>query len=151
MANVSRGGIRRGAWAFHVDDQHPHHELLRRLYRRQRRAFCSAPVTYIEDSTPPRVRVTMGTGVKTRRTSAVFRFTECSASGRDTLRCKVAKSTKWSGGAPALAVQAQAPALAATSSAFGRPTRSATAPKAGQAHFTRRPFPPRVTPPAGLG
>jgi hypothetical protein len=36
---------------------------------------CSSPVSYVEDSTAPRTRITMGPGVKTRRRSAVFRFT----------------------------------------------------------------------------
>jgi hypothetical protein len=37
---------------------------------------CSDPVTYVEDSTAPRTRITMGPGAKTRRRTAVFRFTD---------------------------------------------------------------------------
>jgi hypothetical protein len=39
-------------------------------------SVCSSPVTYVEDSTPPRTRITMGPGVKTRKRKAVFRFTD---------------------------------------------------------------------------
>ncbi len=41
-----------------------------------KQSFCSPPATYIEDSTPPRTRITMGPGTKTRRHKAVFRFTD---------------------------------------------------------------------------
>lgn len=41
-------------------------------------SFCSPPATYIEDSSPPRVRITMAPGVKTRRHKAVFRFADTS-------------------------------------------------------------------------
>jgi hypothetical protein len=37
---------------------------------------CSAPVYYVEDSTPPHTRITMGPAAKTRRHTAVFRFTD---------------------------------------------------------------------------
>jgi hypothetical protein len=37
---------------------------------------CSAPVVYVEDSTPPHTRITMGPGAKTRRSTVVFRFTD---------------------------------------------------------------------------
>ena len=37
---------------------------------------CSDPVTYTEDSTAPRTRITMGPGVKTLKRKAVFRFTD---------------------------------------------------------------------------
>jgi hypothetical protein len=40
------------------------------------RSNCSSPVTYVEDSTSPRIRVTMGPGVKTRKRKAIFRFTD---------------------------------------------------------------------------
>jgi hypothetical protein len=41
-----------------------------------KQSFCSTPATYIEDSSPPRVRITMGPGAKTRRHKAVFRFAD---------------------------------------------------------------------------
>ena len=40
------------------------------------RSSCSAPVTYVEDSTPPHTRITMAPGVKTRSRSPVLRFTD---------------------------------------------------------------------------
>lgn len=43
-----------------------------------KQSFCSPPATYIEDSMPPRVRITMGPGTKTRRHKAVFRFADTS-------------------------------------------------------------------------
>lgn len=43
-----------------------------------KQSFCSPPATYIEDSTPPSVRITMGPGTKTRRHKAVFRFADTS-------------------------------------------------------------------------
>jgi hypothetical protein len=43
-----------------------------------KQSFCSPPATYIEDSSPPRVRITMGPGAKTRRHKAVFRFADTS-------------------------------------------------------------------------
>ena len=43
-----------------------------------KQSFCSPPATYIEDSTPPHVRITMGPGTKTRRHKAVFRFADTS-------------------------------------------------------------------------
>jgi hypothetical protein len=56
---------------------------------------CSEPVTYIEDSTAPRTRVTMGPGVKTRKRAAVFRFKDVSADPPGTsFVCKVDKQ-KW--------------------------------------------------------
>ncbi len=41
-----------------------------------KQSFCSPPATYIEDSSPPRTRITMGPGVKTRHRKVVFRFTD---------------------------------------------------------------------------
>ena len=41
---------------------------------RLEQSSCSSPVTYTEDSIPPRTRITMGPGVKTRKHRAVFRF-----------------------------------------------------------------------------
>jgi hypothetical protein len=43
-----------------------------------KQSFCSPPATYIEDSTPPRVRITMAPGTKTRHHKAVFRFADTS-------------------------------------------------------------------------
>lgn len=40
------------------------------------RSACSEPVVYTEDSTPPRTRITLGPGVKTRKRTPVFRFTD---------------------------------------------------------------------------
>jgi hypothetical protein len=39
---------------------------------------CSEQATYIEDSAPPVTRITFGPGVKTRKRSVVFRFTDLS-------------------------------------------------------------------------
>jgi hypothetical protein len=56
---------------------------------------CSAPVTYVEDSTAPRTRITMGPGVKTRRRKAVFRFADVSGDPPGTtFLCKVDRK-KW--------------------------------------------------------
>jgi hypothetical protein len=59
------------------------------------RSPCSAPVTYVEDSTAPLTRITMGPGVKTRKRKAVFRFTDTTGDtvGTDFL-CKVDRA-KW--------------------------------------------------------
>jgi hypothetical protein len=55
-----------------------------------KQSFCSTPATYIEDSTPPHVRITMGPGVKTRRHKAVFRFADISEEPTGTsFRCRV--------------------------------------------------------------
>lgn len=54
---------------------------------------CSDPVTYTEDSTAPRTRITMGPGVKTRKRKAVFRFTDITEDQPGTtFRCKVDKA-----------------------------------------------------------
>ncbi|HKZ15106.1 MAG TPA: hypothetical protein VJL81_14815 [Solirubrobacterales bacterium] len=59
------------------------------------RSACSSPVTYTEDSTAPRTRVTMGPGVKTRKRNAVFRFKDVTADPPGTtFVCKVDKA-KW--------------------------------------------------------
>jgi hypothetical protein len=59
------------------------------------RSNCSAPVTYVEDSTAPRTRVTMGPGVKTRKPKVVFRFTDVmSDPPGTTFFCKVDRA-KW--------------------------------------------------------
>ena len=55
-----------------------------------KQSFCSPPATYIEDSTPPRVRITMGPGSKTRRHKAVFRFADTSEEPEGTIfNCRV--------------------------------------------------------------
>jgi hypothetical protein len=60
-----------------------------------KQSFCSPPATYIEDSSPPRTRITMGPGAKTRRHKAVFRFAD---TGEDPLatsfQCRV-NHKKW--------------------------------------------------------
>lgn len=56
---------------------------------------CSAPVTYVEDSSAPRTRITMGPGVKTRHRKAVFRFADISGDPPGTtFLCKVDRK-KW--------------------------------------------------------
>jgi hypothetical protein len=60
-----------------------------------KQSFCSTPATYIEDSTPPHVRITMGPGVKTRRHKAVFRFADTGEEPIGTsFRCRV-NHGKW--------------------------------------------------------
>ena len=55
-----------------------------------KQSFCSPPATYIEDSTPPHVRITMGPGAKTRRHTAAFRFADTSGDPAGTqFKCKV--------------------------------------------------------------
>jgi hypothetical protein len=56
---------------------------------------CSTPVTYTQDSTAPRTRITMGPGVRTRKRKAVFRFTDITEDPPGTtFKCKVDKA-KW--------------------------------------------------------
>jgi hypothetical protein len=56
---------------------------------------CSGPVSYTEDSTAPRTRITMGPGVKTRKHKAVFRFQDITEDPPGTtFACKVDKA-KW--------------------------------------------------------
>jgi hypothetical protein len=58
-------------------------------------SVCSAPVTYVEDSSPPHTRITMGPGVKTRHRKAVFRFTDTTDDPPGTtFLCKVDRS-RW--------------------------------------------------------
>jgi hypothetical protein len=60
-----------------------------------KQSFCSPPATYIEDSSAPRTRITMGPGAKTRRHKAVFRFADTSGDPTGTsFVCKVGKH-KW--------------------------------------------------------
>lgn len=59
------------------------------------RSACSEAVTYTEDSTAPRTRITMGPGVKTRKRSTVFRFKDITEDPPGTtFSCKVDKR-KW--------------------------------------------------------
>lgn len=56
---------------------------------------CSAPILYVEDSLSPRTRITMGPAAKTRKRTAVFRFTDSTGSAPGTsFFCKVDKR-KW--------------------------------------------------------
>jgi hypothetical protein len=56
---------------------------------------CSAPVVYIEDSTAPHTKFTMGPAAKTARSKAVFRFTDTTgAAPGTTFLCRVDKG-KW--------------------------------------------------------
>jgi hypothetical protein len=56
---------------------------------------CSTPVTYVEDSTAPHTRITMGPGAKTRKRSATFRFTDTTDDTPGTVfLCKVDRR-KW--------------------------------------------------------
>jgi hypothetical protein len=59
------------------------------------RSTCSEPVTYVEDSTAPVTRITMGPGVKTRKREAVLRFADVSDDPPGTsFLCKVDRA-KW--------------------------------------------------------
>jgi hypothetical protein len=56
---------------------------------------CSAAVTYVEDSTPPHTRITLGPASKTRSTSPVFRFADVTDDPPGTVfLCKVDRK-KW--------------------------------------------------------
>jgi hypothetical protein len=56
---------------------------------------CSAPVFYVEDSTIPHTRITMGPASKTRKRIAVFRFTDTTEDAPGTtFLCKVGH-TRW--------------------------------------------------------
>jgi hypothetical protein len=60
-----------------------------------RHSACSDPVTYTEDSTAPRTRITMAPGIKTRKRRAVFRFKDVTEDPPGTtFRCKTDKK-KW--------------------------------------------------------
>lgn len=60
-----------------------------------KQSFCSPPATYMEDSSPPRTRITMGPGVKTRRHKAVFRFADTGEEPLATsFQCRVNRK-KW--------------------------------------------------------
>jgi hypothetical protein len=56
---------------------------------------CSSPVYYVEDSTIPHTRITMGPASKTRKHSAVFRFTDTTEDAPGTtFLCKVDRA-RW--------------------------------------------------------
>jgi len=61
-----------------------------------KRSDCSGPVTYVEDSTAPITRVTMGPGVKTRKHKVALRFADLTegSPGTSSFLCKVDKA-KW--------------------------------------------------------
>ncbi len=59
------------------------------------RSNCSDPVTYTEDSTAPRTRITMGPGVKTRKRKAVFRFKDITDDPPGTTFVCRADKAKW--------------------------------------------------------
>ncbi|HVY77645.1 MAG TPA: hypothetical protein VG898_03975 [Solirubrobacterales bacterium] len=60
-----------------------------------KQSFCSPPATYIEDSSPPRTRITMGPGAKTRHRKVVFRFADIAGDPLGTtFFCKVDRR-KW--------------------------------------------------------
>ncbi len=56
---------------------------------------CSAPTIYTEDSTAPHTVITMGPASKTRKRTAIFRFTDTTGDAPGTaFRCKVGKG-RW--------------------------------------------------------
>ncbi|MGE0066008.1 MAG: hypothetical protein AB7T48_01535 [Solirubrobacterales bacterium] len=56
---------------------------------------CSAPILYVEDSTIPRTKITMGPASKTRKRTAIFRFRDSTGDAPGTsFFCKVDKR-KW--------------------------------------------------------
>ncbi len=60
-----------------------------------RESGCSDPVAYLEDSTAPRTRITMGPAAKTAKRKATFRFTDTTGDAAGTVfLCKV-DSAKW--------------------------------------------------------
>ena len=87
-------------------------------------SVCSAPVTYVEDSSPPQTRITMGPGVKTRRHKAVFRFTDTAED--PPAPPSSARSTAVGGSGAARPSSWATSASAATSSASARSTSPAT-------------------------
>jgi hypothetical protein len=60
-----------------------------------RESDCSDPVTYLEDSTAPHTRITMGPAAKTAKKKATFRFTDTTGDAAGTVfLCKV-DAGKW--------------------------------------------------------
>jgi hypothetical protein len=76
VANVSATELAAGV-PIHVDDNTTT-DFAAVSIAAGRQSFCSPPATYIEDSSPPLVRITMAPGAKTHRHKAVFRFTDTS-------------------------------------------------------------------------
>jgi hypothetical protein len=87
VANVSAAEFSAGI-AVHVDDNTTT-DFAGVSVADGRQSFCSPPATYIEDSSPPQVRITMGPGVKTRRHKAVFRFSAGSEDLGASFRCRL--------------------------------------------------------------
>ena len=56
---------------------------------------CSNAVTYVEDSTPPRTKITMGPGVKTRHRKVVFRFADVTDDPRARPSSASSTAEKW--------------------------------------------------------
>lgn len=92
VANVSAAEFNAGI-AIHVDDNTTT-DFAGISVADGKQSFCSPPATYIEDSSPPRVRITMGPGVKTRRHKAVFRFSAGSEDLGASFRCRL-NHGKW--------------------------------------------------------
>jgi hypothetical protein len=88
VANVSAGELESGI-TMHVSDNSAT-DFTGFSVANDKQSFCSPPATYIEDSSPPLTRITMGPGAKTRRHKAVFRFADA---GEDPLstsfQCRV--------------------------------------------------------------
>lgn len=60
-----------------------------------KQSFCSPSATYVEDSTAPRTRITMGPGAKTRHRKVVFRFADSNGDSVGVrFACKVDRG-KW--------------------------------------------------------
>ncbi len=60
-----------------------------------KQSFCSPPATYIEDSSPPHTRITMGPGAKTRHRKVIFRFADTGSDPTGTnFACKIDRG-KW--------------------------------------------------------
>ncbi len=57
-------------------------------------ACSAAPVLFVEDSLPPRTRITLGPGTKTRKRGATFRFTDATANPGTKFLCKLDRG-KW--------------------------------------------------------
>jgi hypothetical protein len=88
VATVSPSGLSTGV-VVHVPDNSVT-DFAAISFANGKQSLCSAPATYIEDSTPPHVRITMGPGVKTRRHKAVFRFADIGEEPTGTsFRCRV--------------------------------------------------------------
>jgi hypothetical protein len=93
IASVSPAGLSAGVVAHVPDNSVTDFAAISSANGKQ--SFCSTPATYIEDSTPPHVRITMGPGVKTRRHKAVFRFATADEEPTGTsFRCRV-NHGKW--------------------------------------------------------